>query len=126
MIYKKDGVITSDQIFESQSLRKVSINNIPYYFTISQVNETLRYELKYLDSPDSERININGFLIEYGYVTGRLYSLELQSSEDRLSNRDWEAIKKLLSESELSKSNDIIQFIKTLQKMTLVNLNKNA
>lgn len=102
IINKVNSEIHSDQTIDCIALRRLSINNMPYFLTIEDNLDSIKYEFSFLDSPDKIEKNNNNLTWSYGETSGRLYFLQIFKSVDRVNSRMWSEIKKvIISESPL-------------------------
>lgn len=122
IIEKKDAVIISDRLFDVPILRRININNIPYFLTIDySSNGEINYFFTFTDSEDKRLFSWSDTLIYYGNTTGRVYSIEFKKQSDRITNRIWEDIKKEVentTEITLSIKTEIKSFIDCLQSLS--------
>ncbi len=122
IIEKKDAIIISDRLFDVPILRRININNIPYFLTIDySSNGDINYFFTFTDSEDKRPFNWSDTMIYYGNTTGRVYSIAFRSKADHISNRIWENIKKEIEnipEISLPIQTELKNFIDCLQSLS--------
>ena len=122
IIEKKDAVIISDRLFDVPTLRRININNIPYFLTIDySSNGEIDYFFTFTDSENKKLFNWSDTMIYYGNTTGRVYSIEFRNQTDRITNRIWEDINKEIEnipETSLPIHTELKNFIDCLQSLS--------
>lgn len=119
VIRKEESIIKSDNLIEFPDLKKVSIDNIPYYLTIDQGENKISFVFTFFDSYDIKSFHDNNsnLFVLYGERTGRLYSVLVQTESERLDNKMFCDYKKIIESyivnSDLLK--DIRIFFKIMQ-----------
>ncbi len=92
VIKKVNNKIVFDQDVECKELKKVNINNVPYYLTIESEEEKNKYMFAYLDKSDSKYLARDKYNLEYGDKSGRIYSLSIMSQANRIEKLEWNKI----------------------------------
>lgn len=89
IIHKRDSAIIKDKVIECDELKRISVNNLPYYLTICEDNEIFSLEFYFLGNSDQESFHTSVVNLRYGKETGRLYSLTIHVQLLDFDNRKW-------------------------------------